>query len=408
MNSNLFLFLPARNENVSEFDSVTLSWVYENTDADLILARGLLSSFSEIASQFKVTIVLPGEDVLFLDAKVPGKNSQRVQQAIPYVLEDNVIDDVDDLHFSINKKQIVNGEQTDLYDVSIINKKYFELIIRQLESVDIYADVMTVDYLLLQENNSLFFDGKRVLFNSKDSKFSCSIDSSLTINDKCLTETKSINLMACDKDARLEKIVGDISCYETLYAEEPLIYLVKNRTDSSVNLLQGLYKKKKDWSQTGRTWLPVMILFFVWVFIKTGFFIVEYINLSSESEILKTEITKIYKNTFPDSRRIIDAKAQMQQKLTSLQKRKGQSGRGFTEMLSASATVFSKTKGLNIKSLRYYDGRINIELQVANLQVIDSLKEQLTVDKGYKVEIQNVSSDKENVTAKLQITGAEL
>ena len=408
MSSDLFLFLPSRNETTFEFDSATLSWVYENTDADLVLEHGLTSDVSAIASQFKVTIVLPGEDVLFLDAEVPGKNSQRVQQAIPYVLEDSVIDDVDDLHFSINKKSMNNGEQTDLYDVSIINKKYFELIIRKLESVGIYADVMTVDYLLIKENNSLFFDGKRVLFNSKDSKFSCSIDSSVNINDKCLTETKLINLMACNKDTRLEKIVENIDCDETLYTEEPLIYLVKNRADSSVNLLQGLYKKKKDWSQTGRTWLPVMVLFLVWIFIKMGFFIVEYINLSNQSEILKTEITKIYKNTFPESRRIIDAKAQMQQKLTSLKKRKGQSGRGFTEMLSASATIFYKTKGLNIKSLRYYDGRINIELQVANLQVIDSLKEQLTVDKGYKVEIQNASSGKENVTARLQITGAEL
>ena len=119
------------------------------------------------------------------------------------------------------------------------------------------------------------------------------------------------------------------------------------------------------------------------------------------------EITKIYKSAFPKSRRIIDAKAQMQQKLTSLKKRRGQSGRSFTEMLSSSASIFAKSQGLKIKSLRYYDGRINLELQISSLQALDKLKDQLNKEKGYKVEIQNASSGKDAVTARIQIFGAE-
>ena len=98
----------------------------------------------------------------------------------------------------------------------------------------------------------------------------------------------------------------------------------------------------------------------------------------------------------------------MKSKLADLRKRKGQSGRSFTEMLSSSASVFSRAKGLKIKSLRYCDGRINIELQIASLQALDKLKGQLNKEKGYKVEIQNASSGKGTVTARIQITGVEL
>jgi len=73
-----------------------------------------------------------------------------------------------------------------------------------------------------------------------------------------------------------------------------------------------------------------------------------------------------------------------------------------------SAVIFSKTQGLKIKSLRYYDGRINLELDIASLQALDKLKSQLIKDKGYLVEIQNASSEKESVTARIQITGATL
>ena len=77
-------------------------------------------------------------------------------------------------------------------------------------------------------------------------------------------------------------------------------------------------------------------------------------------------------------------------------------------MLSASASVFAKTAGLKIKTLRYYDGRINLELQIASLQALEKLKNQLNKEKGYQVDIQNASSGKEKVTARLQIVGAEL
>ena len=187
----------------------------------------------------------------------------------------------------------------------------------------------------------------------------------------------------------------------------PLVYLVKNRSNSNVNLLQGTYKKKKDWSKTGKRWLPVTILFTVWLLVQGSLFILDYISLNKQNKSLNSEITKIYKKTFPKSRKIIDAKAQMQQKLTALQKRKGQSGRSFTEMLSNSASIFSSSKGLKIKSLRYYDGRINLEIEIASLQALDKLKDRLSKEKGYQVDIQNASSGKTLVTARIQILGAE-
>ena len=188
-----------------------------------------------------------------------------------------------------------------------------------------------------------------------------------------------------------------------------MIYLTKNCSNHSyINLLQGAYKKKKDWSSTSKKWLPAAALFLVWLVVQGGVFIFDYIDLNEKNKRLNSEITNIYKQSFPQSRRIIDAKAQMKQKLDQLRKSKGKSGRSFTNMLSTSARVFSASKGLIIKSLRYYDGRINLEIQISSLQALDKLKEQLQKNNGYQVEIQNASSGKETVTARLQIIGAAL
>ena len=153
--------------------------------------------------------------------------------------------------------------------------------------------------------------------------------------------------------------------------------------------------------------MPAAALFFLWLSVQGGLFVFDYVSLNNQNTKLNAEIVEIYKTAFPGSRRIIDAKAQMKQKLKDLKMRKGQSGRSFSEMLSVSGSVLAKTSGLKIKTLRYYDGRINLELQVKSLQALDKLKNELSNVNKYNVEIQNASSGKENVTARLQITGAE-
>lgn len=423
MNRHFYLFLPKQSSESNDFTSTALIWVTEDASGELKLAQGLLADAASAVLHHRITIVLPGEDVLFLRAEVPGKNLQRIQQAVPYVLEDSVIDDVDELHFSISKaefsaSEVNNTSKNDTdnyYDVSVINKYYLESVINQLKSANINADVMIADYMLLTGNNILFFDGLRVVFNGQHLKFSSSIATieEMVNLDNNLIENNEIKLIRCEKEenrnSNLDKLKNMTDVNEEYCDIHPSLCLIKNISgEKGVNLLQGVYKKKKNWSKTGKTWIPIAALFLVWVCIQGALFITDYISLNKQNEALNTEITKIYIKTFPKARKTNDAKASMKSKLISLRKRKGQSGRRFTEMLSGSAFVFSKAKGLKIKSLRYYDGRINLELQIANLQALDELKNKLNKEKGYEVEIQNASSGEGKVTARIQITGVEL
>ena len=168
MSGSFFLFLPARSNQSTALESVALSWVYEDVNNDLKLAHGSLSDAAKASLQKNITVVLPGEDVLFLTAEVPGKNIQRVKQAVPYALEDEVIDDVDNLYFSIQKKNVNVSDNH--YNVSVINKLYLESVIQQLESKNIFSDSMIADYFLLGDETSLFFDGDRTTKNRINKK----------------------------------------------------------------------------------------------------------------------------------------------------------------------------------------------------------------------------------------------
>lgn len=394
MNSVFYIFLTREVDSHADLALSEVSWVYKDVNNELHMAQGLLTEAAEKAKGYQIAVVLKGEDVLFLNADVPGNNMQRVRQAIPYLLEDSLIDDVDDLHFAIKKYQENN------YHVAIINKSYFGQILGELKKYGINPGIVTSDYLLLDGDGILFSDGERVLYKSTGISFSVASTTDVSFNT---LEPQKIIQCGTSKQA----LFDDFTAVESESCEsKPLLCLVENSSvNDSVNLLQGEFKETKKWSETGKNWLPVAAVLLVWLSLHGGLFIADYIGYSQKNEALKNQINTIYKKTFPDAKRIVNAKAQMQQKLSDLQKRKGQSGRSFSNMLTANAAILSKTKGLEIKSLRYYDGRINLELELASLQVLEKLKMELSKNKGYIVEVKNASSTKNNVTAQLQISG---
>jgi len=396
MNSVFYMFLP-RLPSAVVVDGLQLeqvNWVYIDINNELQMGSGSLTEAAEKSKGYQIAVVLKGEDVLFLNAEVPGNNMQRVRQAIPYLLEDSLIDDVDNLHFAIKKYQDKN------YHVAVINKSYFELILSEFKKHGINPSIVTADYLLLDGEGVLFSDGERVLYKSAELGFSAA-----NIKNVSFDTLEPQKLIQCGTGK--QPLLDDFAVVESKNCEsQPLLCLVENSSVSdSVNLLQGEFKETKKWSETGKNWIPVAAVLLVWLSLQGGLFIADYISYSQKNEALKNQINAIYKKTFPDAKRIVNAKAQMQQRLSDLQKRKGQSGRSFSNMLTANAAILSETKGLEIKSLRYYDGRINLELELASLQVLEKLKIQLSKNKDYIVDVKNASSTKNNVTAQLQISG---
>jgi len=397
MNSVFYIFLARIVDLQADLALSEVNWVYKDVNNELQMGSGSLTEAAEKSKGYQIAVVLKGEDVLFLNAEIPGNNMQRARQAIPYLLEDSLIDDVDNLHFAIKKYQENN------YHVAIINKSYFERTISELKKSGINPGIVTTDYLLLDGEEILFSDGVRVLYKSTEISFSAA-----DIKDVSFHALKPQKIIQCGTSK--QALLDDFTAVESENCgSQPLLCLVENSSvNDSVNLLQGEFKETKKWSETGKNWLPVAAVLLVWLSLQGGLFIADYIGYSQKNEALKNQINAIYKRTFPDAKRIVNAKAQMQQRLSDLQKRKGQSGRSFSNMLTANAAILSNTNGLEIKSLRYYDGRINLELELASLQVLEKLKIELSKNKGYIVEVKNASSTKNNVTAQLQISGAAL
>ena len=79
-----------------------VAWLLlEDGQASGGVMQGTLAKAAAYAGNAKVIVAVPSDRVYLTRQRLPGKNRQRLLKAIPYALEDQIIDNVEDMHFAL-------------------------------------------------------------------------------------------------------------------------------------------------------------------------------------------------------------------------------------------------------------------------------------------------------------------
>jgi len=96
----------------------------------------------------------------------------------------------------------------------------------------------------------------------------------------------------------------------------------------------------------------------------------------------------------------------MEQQLSQLQRSAGGGNTDFLFMLAETAGVLRATQGINIQGASYRDGRLDLELQADNLQILDQLKQSLAASGRMQAEIQSATTEAgQKVKSRLRVQG---
>ncbi|UCE77350.1 MAG: hypothetical protein JSU62_03890, partial [Gammaproteobacteria bacterium] len=114
-----------------------------------------------IAGATRVVVLVPGAEVFIGDARVPGRNRQRVLRAVPYALEEKLAGDVESMHFALGPVQNI-----DHYPVVAVERAKMDAWGALLREQGISATQWLPDVLALptaEEGWSLLVDADSVL-----------------------------------------------------------------------------------------------------------------------------------------------------------------------------------------------------------------------------------------------------
>src|SRR6201999_1981591 len=109
---------------------------------------GPLSLAAPRALGRRICALVPGTDVMLAEPEVPMKAGTKLNQVVPFALEEQLADDIDDLHFAIGKR----AADSNRTPVAVIRLALMEEWLTSLRAAGLEPESMYSDSDLLPQN----------------------------------------------------------------------------------------------------------------------------------------------------------------------------------------------------------------------------------------------------------------
>ena len=315
---------------LKDLHSLDADWVFSSQDGEITtpLNSGSIGELVEknknsIQSTLTITCIIRADNIHLCYQHIPAKNKQRALQAIPYALEEQLAEDIELLHFS------TSNPKNSIFPVAVIKHETLQSLLQKLKEygispVNVYADISC----LPQEENSwnlLHHENTINIDQHLDSIVHADSNSFTILLNQLLQQTTedhlpdTINIWSDSEENKLQlpdNLPEKINIIHHEYKSSPVSLFSKNLTNRNIiNLLQGPYRVVTHSNHWWKAWKIAAILAAIALVLEILSGALTLNQLESENAQLNKEITQIYKKSFPQSKRIVNARVQMETKL---------------------------------------------------------------------------------------------
>ncbi|MBU0480640.1 MAG: type II secretion system protein GspL [Proteobacteria bacterium] len=366
---------------------------------------GSLDDFGRSVDQ-AATVFVPGSEVLLAEVTIPHGNRARALKSIPFLIEENLAEDVEFLHFACDRINPAGKTR-----VAIVSRNRMTAWMTMLSEAGIEAASMVPTSLLLPtvpERWAIVPEGRQWLVGKEGGlpfavdPENCRLLLSLAEghgedDGKCgvtfLTDHgENIDLQALLPGREVE--VATASFLEMMtegYGR-----------GQGIDLLQSEFSRSAQWRGLWRQWQ-----FFVWsalalVLISAVGFSFDYHRLAKAEQRLDAEMKAVFLEVFPNSKRTDNPRVRMESNLKGLQGKQSQ-GETFFVVYDQVAPVMLQSPGFSLNTLRFKDGRFDFDFELESLQALENLKAVLGKNEMIRAEIRNASASGDKIKAIMQV-----
>ncbi|NOQ89122.1 MAG: hypothetical protein GQ550_09380 [Gammaproteobacteria bacterium] len=401
-------------------DAQQATWSLCNVAGELTgkISSGSLAELSAVAADHPAIVLLNSQCLHINQLQLPTQNLQKLLKAVPYAIEEFIADDIDDFHFVVSKNKH-DGSTS----VVGINENTLKNIIQIFQAANINVEKIIPDALCLaaDSNQWVCLNHENTSYLQTDITNGMLLSHDLLpyvitnkLQDETQTRPEKILLFSEQENAtafdalKAESIPGDdIEIVNIVYNTHPLVVFCGNYKQAmALNLLQYKFKPKRKTSGYWQHWRLAASLAAIWLVLHLGLTGFQHSQLKDSNIATRAKIEKIYKKSFPKSRKSVNPRVQMEQKLKELKGTTGNSSQGLIFLLAESfGTLSHDKKNITLQSLTFRNNRLDIGLESSNLQAVENLNKSLNNNKKIKSEITSSSSEKDKVKGNLRIEG---
>ncbi|MCL1124010.1 type II secretion system protein GspL [Shewanella surugensis] len=378
-------------------------WLVWSEQEQEIIASGQLSHVDELSSLTEraghrpVDILIPASTITLTSVELPEGNQRQAIKALPFMLEENLAQDVDELHFVVGKAQGTH------LPVGVVAHEQMQTWLAWLTEAELTIQRIVPDCLALPLEEchwaAMKFDGEYLLRTGVSSGMALAEGWIATALPYLLTQTDTDEPVTVATYTELALAGTDLRQQPL---ELPMLTLAKGLATAPFDLLSGLYKPKREYSKYLSLWGNTAILFgvlFILALINKGLNIYQ---MDAKAQQFKAQTETIYKQVVPGSSRVVNVRTQLDGYLRSLQGNSSGSSQFFS-MLAGIKPAFSQVEELKPTTLRFDAARNELRMQVTaeSYGQIEKFKE--IVSRSYTLDAGAMNSTDSAVTSTLTI-----
>jgi len=315
-------------------------------------------------------VIVPTQDIVITSAKLPKMPKSRLQQAIPYALEDQLVDDIENLHFAVGDYQ----EDGTVPVIIVAHKKMREWL-EILEQENISPGIMIPSLFLVPPGQVNSDASISIARTGKYSGFACATDNLSTLLSEPLQNTH----------LSLQELCNRFSL----------------QTFQVINLLQKPYQAKSTFLPAKKIWVLAGYLAAAWIGLVFFSHLISFFILHHEENRIEKAVNHIYSQHFHQSTTsVTSAKSAMEKKLRDLEQQANKNH--FLMLLATVAKHLSQPSGIRLLSLEFQNNQLTLNLSANTFDRLDELTATL-VQQGLHVKQESAAIAGAQVKATLLI-----
>lgn len=370
---------------------------------------GPLAAAAAAAAGRRVCAVVPGSDVLLAEPELPAKSGARLQQLVPYALEEQLADNIDELHFALGRR----AADSNRTPVAVVAHELMKQWLAELRAAGLEPDCLYADSELLPVN-----PGQAVALLEEDTVFvrapgappvSLPIDALAQALSIAASPPRAAAALAVTAELPAAEGAGEPTAGEAarglilysgtaewqqhsaqveearapfasvkvqLLSDGPLALFAQQLPGTAaINLLQGAYAPKSSRAAGLSAWRVAAMLLIALVALHVVGKAAELRVLKAREHEVDASISDAFHRAMPAEAGSTDARRRMEQRLAAV--RSGGGSSGLLGALQAVAQARGGSAGASVQSLNFHDGVLELTLNAPDAASLDHLSQQL-------------------------------
>ena len=389
---------------------------------------GSLAEASADVGERGVIVLVPSADVLTTTVDMPIKGGAKLQAALPYALEEFLADDVDQLHFAAGTRR-----SSGLVPVSVVNSKKLQQWLSWLEQAGIEPDSIIADIyglaripgtisLLVAEQQIVINDGsdtELVMEGVSPGDALAAIgafddgttdDSDQRDDDEVTTLGLPRHVLVYASPEAEERYQHDwiamrqeLDSLDVKLLDDGVLprLAVTVATGAGINLLQGEFGRKADYSGAFRPWKYAAMLLLALAVVGIAGKGAGYYGMKNQLETVQQQFLAEYQQLVPGAAMPRDPAAAVR----SLLARSGssQAPQVFLSSLEQLSQAIKQNSSASIQAISFRAGVVDIRLTAPDVATLDNIQKTIAQNGQFKATIQSTDQDGDKVNSRIQI-----